>query len=289
MVKCRHHKLAILTCAGLLLAFPTEAADNCNAILISNPFFARQLIDLSSLRPLTSNQLLTMPSSGNLSLGYVVPSYPWNSGALVLKVRHKVAANSNSANSEAVPGTMVALYREAHFAPCTNTHKKLVSKLRATSDYINYHQYKSYDDDFDAFHTEIGYRPTAFGGLIHYTRCASTTTDAVRSQFLFDDDAAVRWRPSKREVALNVQRNVREEVGTTPSFAAPSGYREYVDLQSIIVPYRKVSDQPACIGIKIRVPSYAVETDVMAVNTDDALVFSQDQDPQVAWHINWQH
>jgi hypothetical protein len=290
MIRIEHQKLAIAACVTLLVATPSSGAEYCNSILNSGSFAARQLVDRSSLAIMGNNELRRPPASGNLNLGYVIPSYPWNSGALVVKVRHKIAGNST--NSNPVPSTLISLYREAHLTPCSRTIKSKYSKQRDTVDYINYHRYKSYDGDFDEFHTEIGSRPASVFGF-DTTRCRSTRTDYVRSQLLFEDDPAIRRAPVKVQVARNLSQNVQVEINsiTGKPVAAqtiPNGYKEYVDLKTMIVPYRKMSDQPACVGIMVNVPPHAVETEIMAVNSDDALVYSQDQDPQGNWHISWQ-
>jgi hypothetical protein len=176
-------------------------------------------------------------------------------------------------------------------APCSKRVKLEYSRTRDTIDYINYHRYKSYDDDLDAFHTEIGKRPASILGF-ETARCRTTTVDVVRSQFLFDDDPSIRRAPSNVQVVRNLTQNVQGELnalGGKPAVAQtfPRSYSEYVDLKSMIVPYRKPADQPACLGVSIKIPGYAAETDIMAVNSDDALVYAPEQDPQTSWHIVW--
>jgi hypothetical protein len=284
----RFFKGSILSsCIILLLNQSADATESCNAVLTAHGFSARQLVDLSSLSPLGNAAPRRVPSSGVLNIGYIVPGYEWTSGALVVKVRHKIADNSNDPNL--VPNTKISLYRERHTTPCTHKSRREYSNSLATSDYINYHQFKQYSDELDDFHTEIGYRPsTNFVGWTSQS-CMSTSNDAVRSQFLFDDDPAIRWRPSKTGVALKVSQNVPGELGAPPLYAAPAGYKEYVNLLSMIVPYQKTGNQPACLVLKIKIPAHALETDLMTVNSDDALVYAQDQDPQTVLRIDWLH
>lgn len=274
---------------GCLFAFsPTtgySAVKTCSSLVQTHGNAHRQLFLLPSGTPLeTGKSLKRQP----LSLAYIVPPHAYNSGVVILKVRHRVVTTAPPA---AAP-QRILMSRNAYRTPCAG---KPVAEMLETSyspdiaEYRNYHLYRMPGDEIDRVHADLGNRPKGWAGDSD-NRCVSTSSWDIRPQLLFEDSISERRVIGVGEYFSNrVSSSLRAAQATDTAVAAPVAYADYRELAVRIIPYRKQQNQPSCVNVSVSpVPAGANWTDLMIIDADDAR-YPRDpfMDPQKSWRVQW--
>jgi hypothetical protein len=226
-----------------------------------------------------------------LNLGYIVPRSAFPTGAFVAKIRHQVIVTDRASAASAAGPTMIKLDRAQYESPCSPTHeiKQAYSHPVEAERYVDYHFYNLRDAEPDPqknlenFHADVGMRPTQSYFTLSKTSCFNTHDESVRYQFLYGDNirTATVFEKASRQAAL-----FSTPFGTSPTYAAPAGYREYTNIQTIIIPYKKSStDRDACFGLFVAIPPHAASTEISIFDADQAL--QTPLNAQRKWTITW--
>jgi hypothetical protein len=277
--------------AGLAVFLTTSsvlAADQCAFLLSKYSLAERNLVNLGSIG---SNAIV--PQNGyefkqrlnSLSLGYVVPVTRYPTGVLIVKSRHTVLTT----NSAPVGGNNIRVERRRYISPCSGKKIGPYGDDVRPERYIDYHFYGLDDSERDPArnlenaHADVGVRQfSQYWSLPARTGCLNTRYSTIRAQFLYDDRrAAFTYETLGRQINL-----FSEATGTSPTYAAPSAYRQYESLNTQVIPYQRTPNKPACFAFVVPIPANAVQTQVMIVDADDAFANSG-IDPQKTWQFTW--
>lgn len=281
-------KYFIHTAIGFLFAFsPTtgySAVKTCSSLVQTHGNSHRQLFLLPSGAQFeTGKSLKRQP----LSLAYIVPPHAYNSGVVILKVRHRVVTTAPP-----TPSQRILMSRSAYKTPCAgkvNPDMLETSYSPDIAEYRNYHLYRMPGDEIDRVHADLGNRPKGWAGDSD-NRCVSTSSWDIRPQLLFEDSISERRVIGVGEYFSNrVSSSMRAAQTTNTAEAAPIAYTDYRELSVRMIPYRKPPNQPSCVNISVSpVPANANWTDVMIIDADDAR-YPRDPfvDPQKSWRVQW--
>jgi hypothetical protein len=276
---------------GLSLAIGSTASyaappRSCASLLQTNGIGPRQLYMLPSGAPLEPERSLKHQSS--LALAYIVPAHEYSSGVVILKVRHHVL----STTPPAADSQRISMSRPAYRTPCTGKADPDIGGAEYDPDvaqYRNYHLNQLPDAQMDRVHADLGNRPKGWWGESD-NRCVSTSSWDIRPQLLFEDSISDRQVIGVigyfgNRVATAIQAPKVNETAV----AAPIAYSTYRDLTVRIIPYRKSSDQFACVNLAVgSVPISADWTDIMIIDADDAKYPREPfVDPQRSWRLRW--
>lgn len=279
-------KRAVLGFSFALISTAAYSAQKtCASLLQMQDIVARQLYVLPSGSPLEPVKSLKRQSPP--SLAYIVPSHAYNSGVVILKVRHHLVAPAPATTPQ-----RITLSRIAYRTPCNG--KPDVQTPEATyepdvTQYVNYHKYQLPDPLMDRVHADLGNRPKGWWGESD-NRCVSTSSWDIRPQLQFEDSitdrqviGVVGYFGNRVTTAFQAPQTTGTAVAASPAYSA------YRDLAVRVLPYRKSPDRFSCINIPISTaPAGTDWTDVMIIDADDAR-YPRDTllDPQKTWRIQW--
>lgn len=281
-----------LTAIVTTSAYPAGAL-SCPALLRDDSIVPRELFWLSSGKPISDAAINLFKRRSTLHLAYIIPPYVYNSGAVIIKIRHLVKESRKTAVSQ---NPNITLRRDRYRSPCARAkrpdHKEFVGSADVRR-YRNYHLYRLPDPypaeaNLNRLHADIGNRPARWF-FDSNDRCASTSDWDIRPQFLFEDELADR-QPIGLFDYLSGRVQMTYEAQKSSAYAAPAIYTRYRDLAVRVMPYRKTPNAMACISFTTgAIPANAIRTDVMVIDADDAR-FPRllSQDPQKTWNFQWE-
>jgi hypothetical protein len=262
------------------------APKTCASLLQTANVGPRQLYMLPSGALLEQEKSLRHQSS--LAFAYIVPAHEYNSGVVILKVRHHVLTTA----PPAVTPQRILMSRPAYRTPCVGKTDPDMSEAGYSPDvaqYRNYHLYRLPDAQMDRVHADLGNRPKGWSGE-NDNRCVSTSSWDIRPQLLFEDSVSERRVIGVVDYFGNrVAAAIQAPKVNDTAVAAPVAYSTYRDLTVRIIPYRKSSDQLQCVNLSVGpVPPSADWTDIMVIDADDAR-YPRDPfaDPQKSWRLQW--
>lgn len=284
-----HGKQSLSPALAVLLITGTVAQSSpiCDSALSIANSTQTDIVDLS--KHATVQIVESRVRALSLNLGYIVPRSAFPTGAFVAKIRHQVVVTDRAGAAGAAGPIIIKLAREGYTSPCTQESKQAYSRDVEAERYVDYHFYNLRDaepnpqQNLENFHADVGLRPTQSYFTLSKTVCFNTRDESVRYQFLYGDDirTATVFEKASRQASL-----FSTPFGTSPTYAAPAGYREYSSIRTIITPYKKSStDRDACFGLFVTIPPHAVSTEISIFDADRAV--QTPLNAQRKWTITW--
>lgn len=217
----------------------------------------------------------------SLQLAYGVAWAPGETGAMVVKIRHRWPEATPRKNNEAFPGkSLIHLERSKYVSPCTNAAKEPYNRNVPLQEYVDQHYYGLRRSSMDEFHADVGVRHRTGPFLFFWTReteyCKRTFDTSTRGRFLYSDDGRIA---TESEVTERRFAEVRQQAGFVGTAFAGETEQYKDQLSTKILPYRKEDSNP-CVSFKVDVPRGVDTTDVEMLDAD--VGFSR------KWQIKWE-
>jgi hypothetical protein len=282
-----HVRLSTFVVCALALTtadVTAQSASSCNFAFADPSIQANDVLALAGRRSTKKVASETTAKRGStIRLGYVVAARLYNSGAIVVKTRHRPAPGTG-----VTPGG-VRVTRASYQSPCegraASQYTGSYSQEYDVHGYVDYHRYQFRDatrppeNNLAAYHADIGARPSR--------ECANTGDLDIRLHFMFSRDLTGR-QPAGIGAKLRRQgERLAENFRTSTATAEPIDFNAYTAYRAEIIPYRKEAGKLACIAFTVaHVPS-TISTEVMIVDADDVLSPFRFPDPQQTRSINW--